>query len=92
LPSALEGINWRQFPLAAMAKLGWMAKRRRLLDHAEEVMRDQIRRAGGEHVLPAALCRKDGRSRARTHMDPYALRAWCWEVLARASATRLPAA
>src|ERR1017187_7483658 len=91
LPSALEGIEWQRFPLAAMAKLGWIAKRPNLLDHADAVMRDLIRRAGGEHVLPAALCRKNDHARANATMDPYALRAWCWEVLARAKATPLPA-
>ena len=45
LPSPLEGIEWQRFPLAAMAKLGWIAKRPNLLNHAEEVMRDLIRRA-----------------------------------------------
>jgi HTH-type transcriptional regulator/antitoxin HigA len=46
LPSALEGIDWKRFPLAEMAKRGWIEKRRDLLDHAEEIMRDLIRRAG----------------------------------------------
>jgi HTH-type transcriptional regulator/antitoxin HigA len=55
-------------------------------------MRDLITRAGGEHVLPAALYRKNDHARANAKMDPYALKAWCWEVLARANATTLPAA
>lgn len=91
LPSALEGLDWKRFPLAAMAKLGWIAKRPNLLDHAEEIMRDLIRRAGGEHVLPAALYRKNDQARANAKMDPYALKAWCWQVLACANATPLPA-
>src|SRR6202040_3110578 len=78
LPSALEGLDWKRFPLAAMAKLGWIAKRPNLLNHAEEIMRDLIRRAGGEHVLPAALYRKNDQARANAKMDPYALKAWCW--------------
>ena len=55
-------------------------------------MRDLIRRAGGDDVLPAALYRKNDRSRANAKTDPYALRAWCWEVLARAKATPLSTA
>jgi HTH-type transcriptional regulator / antitoxin HigA len=86
LPGALDGIEWKRFPLAEMAKRGWIDKRRNLLDHAEEIMRDLIRRAGGEHVLPAALYRKNNLARANAKMDPYALKAWCWEVLARANA------
>jgi HTH-type transcriptional regulator / antitoxin HigA len=91
LPNVLEGIDWKRFPLVEMAKRGWIEKRRNLLDHAEEIMRDLIARAGGEHVLPAALYRKNDQARANAKTDPYALKAWCWEVLARANATRLPA-
>jgi HTH-type transcriptional regulator / antitoxin HigA len=58
LPNVLEGIDWKRFPLAEMAKRGWIEKRRNLLDHAEEIMRDLIARAGGEHVSAAVpLCR-----------------------------------
>jgi HTH-type transcriptional regulator/antitoxin HigA len=90
LPNALEGIDWKRFPLAEMAKRGWIEKRRNLPEHAEEIMRDLITRAGGEHVLPAALYRKNDLARANAKTDPYALKAWCWEVLARASARRPP--
>ena len=90
LPSAMEGLEWQRFPVAAMAKLGWIAKRPNLLDHAEEIMRDLIHRAGGEHVLPAVLYRKNDHTRVNAQMDPYALKAWCWEVLARANKTSLP--
>ena len=92
LPSALEGIEWQRFPLAAMVMLGWIEKRPNLLSHAEDIMRDLIRRAGGEHVLPAALYRKNDHARANAKMDPYALKAWCWEVLARANTISLPMA
>jgi HTH-type transcriptional regulator / antitoxin HigA len=90
LPSALEGLDWRRFPLTEMAKRGWIDRRNDLKEHAEEIMLDLIRRAGGEHVLPAALYRKNDHARANAKTDPYALKAWCWEVLARANATRLP--
>jgi HTH-type transcriptional regulator/antitoxin HigA len=73
LPSALEGIDWQRFPLAAMVKFEWIAKQPNLLSHAEEIMRDLIRRAGGEHILPAALYRKNDQPRANAKMDPYAL-------------------
>lgn len=89
LPGALDGVDWKRFPLAEMAKRGWIEKRRNLLDHAEEIMRDLIRRAGGEHVLPP-LYRKNNLARANAKMDHYALKAWCWEVLARANAKRPP--
>lgn len=92
IPSALDGIDWKRFPLTEMAKRGWIERRRDLKEHAEEIMRDLIRRAGGEHALPTALYRKNDHARTNAKTDPYALRAWCWEVLARANATRLSGA
>ena len=92
LPPALDGIEWKRFPLAEMAKRGWIENRRNLAAHAEEIMRDLIRRAGGEDVLPAGLYRKNDHARVNAKTDPYALKAWCWEVLARANAHRLPVA
>lgn len=88
LHSALEGTDWRRFPLAEMAKRGWIEKRRNFASHAEEIMRDLIRRAGGEYVLPAFF-RKNDQARVSAKSDPYSLKAWCWEVLARANAHRL---
>jgi len=92
LRSALDGIEWARFPLAEMAKRGWIPNRSDLAAHAEEVMRDLIRRAGGEHVLPVALYRKNDHARLNAKTDPYSLKAWCWEILARANAQRLPVA
>jgi HTH-type transcriptional regulator / antitoxin HigA len=89
LSTAVEGLEWKRFPLAAMAKLGWIPDRPNLRDHAEEVMRELICRAGGEYVLPAVLYRKNDHARANAKMDPYALKAWCWEVLARANGRSL---
>ena len=86
LRSALDGIDWKRFPLAEMAKRGWIKKRPNLLAHAEEIMLDLIGRAGGKDALPAALYRKNDHARANAKTDPYALKAWCWEVLARANA------
>jgi HTH-type transcriptional regulator / antitoxin HigA len=89
LPSALDGIEWNRFPLAEMAKRGWIAKRRIQASNAESIMRDLIRRAGGEHVLPAAFFRKNDYARVNAKTDPYALKAWCWQVLVRANTRRL---
>ncbi|MGH7793898.1 MAG: ImmA/IrrE family metallo-endopeptidase [Candidatus Binatia bacterium] len=90
LRSALEGTEWHRFPLAEMSKRGWIEKRRNLDSHAEEIMRDLISRAGGEYVLPAAFYRKNDQARVNAKTDPYSLKAWCWEVLARANAHQLP--
>lgn len=91
LRSALEGIEWTRFPLAEMAKRGWIKKQSNLKAHAESIVRDLIKRAGGEHVLPVGLYRKNNLARANAKTDPYALKAWCWVVLARANSEKLPA-
>ena len=92
LPSALDGIDWKRFPLAEMAKRGWIKKQANLLAHAEEIMLALIERAGGKDAVPVALYRKNDHARSNAKTDPYALKAWCWEVLARANAARLPVA
>ena len=43
---------------------------------------------GGEDVADAAFYRKGDRVRANAKMDPYAVKAWCWHVLARANEDR----
>jgi HTH-type transcriptional regulator / antitoxin HigA len=91
LPSALEGIEWERFPLAEMANRGWIPGGRNLAGRAKEIMSDLIQRAGGEHVLPVALFRKNDHARLNAKTDPYALKTWCWEVLARANSRKLPA-
>jgi HTH-type transcriptional regulator/antitoxin HigA len=75
-----------------MAKRGWIKKQPNLLAHAEEIMLALIERAGGKDAIPAALYRKNDHARSNAKTDPYALKAWCWEVLARANAVRLPVA
>jgi HTH-type transcriptional regulator / antitoxin HigA len=92
LPSALDGIEWGRFPLAEMAKRGWISARRNVASHAEEIVRDLIARAGGEHVLPAALYRKNDHARLNAKSNPYSLKAWCWSILAHANAQQLPVA
>jgi HTH-type transcriptional regulator / antitoxin HigA len=87
---ALEGIEWERFPLAEMAKRGWIPNRRDIHTNAEAIMRDLIQRAGGEHALPVAPLRINDHARLNAKTDPYALKAWCWEVLARVNRERLP--
>jgi HTH-type transcriptional regulator / antitoxin HigA len=85
----LAGIEWERFPLEAMAKLGWIPKVRNLRARAKELMQELIRRAGGPDVAGAALYRKNDHARTNAKMDPYALKAWCWKVLADANESRL---
>lgn len=86
LPDDGPGLDWGRFPLKAMAKYGWIvASVGDALDRAEEIMRAKIQEAGdGLWGSPAALYRKNEHSYRNTKSDPYALHAWCLEVLGRA--------
>ena len=83
LDDPLAGIEWRRFPVKAMAKLGWIPAVPNLAEQAEALIRGLIDRAGGPEVAGAALCRKNDHMRTNAKMDTYALKAWCWQVLAR---------
>ena len=78
-------MEWSRFPVKSIAKLGWIPNRPDPAGRAEQVMRDLINRAGGLDVAGAALYRKNDHVRANAKMDPYALKAWCWQILARAN-------
>ena len=90
-PAGLTKIEWHRFPLAEMARRGWIERSRNPTAHAQEVIRDLIRRAGGEQVLRAAFYCTDDHARLNAKTDRYSLKAWCLEVLARANSKTLPA-
>ena len=75
----------RRFPLKEMAKRGWIPKHRNLIDHGEKLLRILIGQAGGAQVAALSLYRTNGHRRINAKTDPYALRAWCWRVLALAN-------
>ncbi len=77
-------IDWRRFPLREMAKRGWIESRNNLRQHAEELVTGLMHKAGCDQPT-AALYRKTDQNRANAKTDPYALNAWCWQVLARAN-------
>ena len=85
LGETLADLEWTRFPLKAMAKLGWLPDGPDLAERAEELIGALIERAGGRDVVGAALYRKNDHLRINAKMDPYALKAWCWQVLARAN-------
>lgn len=66
-----------------MAKLRWIPAGPNLTKRAEALVKGLIERAGGPAV--AALYRKNDHARSNAKMDPYALKAWCWQVLAKAN-------
>ncbi len=90
LPENLEGIEWFRFPLNEMAKRCWIPKGRNLKDRAEEIMRPFIDAAGGPQSLALALYRKNNGARQNARMDLYALKAWCYRLLAISRQTALP--
>jgi HTH-type transcriptional regulator / antitoxin HigA len=78
-------LDWKRFPLKAMMKLGWIPRARNVAARASTLMGDLINRAGGPEAAGAALYRKNQHPRANAKTDPYALKAWCWKVLAEAN-------
>ena len=82
-------IDWRRFPLREMAKRGWIESRSNLREDAEELVNELMRKAGCTEPT-TALYRKTDQNRANAKTDPYALSAWCWQVLAQANDRDLP--
>ena len=83
LPDTLPGLEYPRFPLRAMVNAGWIAQVPNLLDHAEEIIANLIERAGGRKSA-MALYRKNDHRRINAKTDEYALKAWCWQVMATA--------
>ena len=82
LDATFDEIDPRRFPLKAMAKRGWIPDLPDLADRAEELIAGLIERAGGREVALAPLYRKNDQRRINAKTDEYALRAWCWQVMA----------
>ena len=83
--STYDEIDPRRFPLKEMAKRNWIPQLPDLRDRAEEVINTLVERAGGPQAAALTLYRKNGHRRINAKTDPYALRAWCWRVLALAN-------
>ena len=89
--STFDEINPRRFPLKEMAKRNWFPELTELpdpsdlLDRAEELIKALLKKAGGPQAAALPLYRKNGHRRLNAKTDPYALKAWCWRVLALAN-------
>ena len=90
LPDTVPGLEYERFPLRAMVKAGWIRQVPRLKDHAEELITGLMQRAGGAEFAAAPMYRKNDSRRINAKTDDYALRAWCWQVLAQAGERGLP--
>ena len=84
LPDTMPSFEYSRFPLRAMAKAGWIPHIQDLKDHAEELITELMERVGGRAFAAAPLYRKNDSRRINAKTDDYALRAWCWQVLAQA--------
>lgn len=84
LPNTLDEIDIEQFPVAQMAKLGWIEKSADIKDRAEEIVQRLVACVGGQQALPQALFRQGGGARANAKTDVHALQAWCLHILCKA--------
>jgi HTH-type transcriptional regulator/antitoxin HigA len=91
LPDAIPDLEYSRFPLKAMAKAGWIENVKNMKDVAEELITELMERAGGREFAAAPLYRKNDSRRINAKTDDYALRAWCWQVLAQANTKNHPA-
>ena len=83
-PDDAPDMDWARFPLKSMAKAGWIADVSGLKDRAEELISELVDRAGGRRLTLQPMYRKNDDRRVNAKTDDYALRAWCWQVLAQA--------
>ena len=84
VPVETKEVDWRRFPLRQMVARGWVKPRDNLRDSAEELVKELMGKAGDPQYV-TALYRKNDQNRANAKTDPYALDAWCWQVLAQAN-------
>lgn len=82
---SLEGVEWERFPLAEMARRGWIERRKPYKDFAEELVKGLMDSAGGRRTAIQPLFRRNAHRRENANTDWYALQAWCWRVMAVAN-------
>ncbi|MYC24292.1 MAG: ImmA/IrrE family metallo-endopeptidase [Gammaproteobacteria bacterium] len=89
--STFDEIDPHRFPLKEMAKRNWFPELTKLpeppnlLDRAKELINALLQKAGGPQAAALPLYRKNAHRRLNAKTDPYALKAWCWRVLALAN-------
>lgn len=80
-----DSLEWERFPLAEMARRGWIERLTPYKDYAEELVRGLMARSGGQHATIQPLYRRNTHRWINANTDWYALRAWCWQVFALAN-------
>ena len=83
----LSDLDPLRFPLREMAKRGWIpdVPDSEMKHYAAELMEGLVGRAGVRDLDIGPLYRMNDHCRMNAKTDPYALRAWCWQVLALAN-------
>ena len=84
----LDELEPKKFPLRAMVNAGWIPDVPDLFDRGEEIVRDLMERAGGREAALSPLYRRNDDRRINAKADEYALKAWCWQVMAQANEKR----
>ena len=79
----LSELDPLRFPLREMAKRGWIpdVPDSEMKHYAAELMEGLVGRAGIRDLNVGLLYRMNDHCRMNAKTDPYALRAWCWQVL-----------
>ena len=86
--SSAPDANLNRYPIQEMAKRGWLGKNPDISQGAEVIINDLKERAGGA-VVADALFRRNGQVLRNAKANPYALQAWCWQVLSNANQRNL---
>lgn len=80
-PEEVEGLDCSKFPMAEMAKRGWIPNVRDLGEKCEELVRGFIARAGGFEPVAGAFFRGSRSARLSAKADRYAVAAWSLRVI-----------
>lgn len=82
LPQDRVNLDWSKFPLQEMITRQWIsATGKNIRDHAEEIIRPFIDRAGGFSAVPEPVFKATDSPRQNARRDPYAVTAWCLKII-----------
>ena len=83
-----EELDYRKFPVREMMRNGWIARSSNPVRDAQKLIKPLQISAGEVHSV--VLPRKNDLNRVNAKLNPYALLAWQWRVLADARKKALP--
>ena len=86
--SSASNTNFNRYPIREMAKRGWLGENPDISRGAEVFVNYLKERAGGTNVTDG-LFRRNGQVLRNAKASPYALQAWCWQVLSKANQRNL---